>query len=137
MRWIQTALAWFLVLFMSLVFVLLGVHDKFGGWLAFFFGLFLLVDRYLLAKYRVKRIFHKSPIVGSERTVVINTEGIRTILPNASEEVQWSAFRKARELKDVLLLYYGPHSYYIFPKRAFAGNDLESFRATLREKRLL
>jgi len=134
---IYAALASFLIVFMLLVFLLLGVHDKAAAWWIFFAGIFALVDRYVLVRYRIKRVFRRSPITSSERSVFISGDGIKTVMSNAKEDVQWSAFQKARELKDVLLLYYGPKSYYIFPKRAFTGENLERFRAQLREKGLL
>ncbi len=132
----QMVLASFIVLSMLLVFWFRGTRDIIAWWF-FLVGIFLLVDRYALARYRVTRMFRRSPNTSSERSVSIGRDGIKVVMPNANEEVQWSAFQKARELKKTFLVYNGPKSFYIFPKRAFTSEHLEEFRALLREKRLL
>jgi YcxB-like protein len=126
-------------------FVLIGLavlatqwrQDKTGGLLLVSFGSFLFVDRYVLAPYRLRRMFRRSPNTSAPCRVVITDDGMKIVLPNSHDELRWGAFQKAHELANEFLLMYSPASFVILPKRAFDGARLEEFRSVLRGKGLL
>src|SRR5690348_7349051 len=107
------------------------------AWLLLPCGVYLLCDRYLLAPYRLRRLFRRSPMVSCERRVSINPNGITTVLPNGTEDMRWSVFQRVDELNGNFLLFYAPNSYYVLPKRVFTTGSLEEFCSLLREKNLL
>jgi hypothetical protein len=76
-------------------------------------------------------------MVSSERRVSINADGISAVSPSATENVRWSLFQKVNELNGNFLLFYGPQSYYVIPKRSFTRENLEEFLSLLRENNLL
>ena len=134
---IQVVMASILVLFGLAALVTPRLQDKTGGWFIVFVGSFLFVDCYVLAPYRLRRMFRRSPNTSAPRRVVITEDGIKIALPNSSEEVRWGAFQKAHELENEFLLMYSPVSFVILPKRAFDAVGLEEFRSVLRAKGLL
>ncbi len=96
-----------------------------------------LVNRYLWAPYRIRRLFRQSPNTRAAHRLAITEETLRIALPNSSETANWNAFQKAHELKAEFLLMYGPRSFVIVPKRAFDDPSLNQFRSMLQSKGLL
>jgi hypothetical protein len=133
----QVVMATFFVLFGLAVLVTSWLRDKTGGWFILSFGLFLFVDRYVLAPYRLRRMFRRRPNTSAPRRVSITEDGIKIVQPNSSDEMQWGAFQKAHELAAEFLLMYSPTSFVLLPKRAFDVAGLEEFRSVLRAKGLL
>jgi len=133
---IQSALGYFFVLLYLLVLFMPTIHNR-SAWLLLPFGIYLLCDRYLLAPYRLRRLFRRSPMISCERRVSINPDGITTVLPDATEDMRWSAFQRVDESNGNFLLFYAPRSYYVIPKRTFTTGSLEEFRSLLLEKGLL
>jgi hypothetical protein len=134
---IQTLIASVSLLLSLAALSLPRIRDKGLAWLILFFSLFLFVDRYLLAGYRLRRVFRRSPNTSSGRHVTITEDGIKIVLPNSSEEINWSAFQKVHELEHEFLLMYSPQSFVIIPKRAFDAEGFGHFRSVVHNKGLL
>ena len=134
---IEVVMASILVLFGLTVLVTPWLQDKIGGWFCLLVGSFLFVDRYLVAPYRLRRMFRRSPNTSAPCRVAITEDSIKITLPNSSDELRWGAFQKAHELGDEFLLMYSPASFAILPKRVFDTAGLEQFRSVLRAKGLL
>ena len=114
-----------------------GFQDHMAEWFGIIFGSYLLANRYVFAPYRLRRIFHRSPNTSCERRLLISDAGIKTILPNVTDEALWGAFQKAYDLKNVILVMYSPRQFYIIPTRVFDAAGLDEFRSILRAKGLL
>ena len=113
------------------------VEDKSIAWVFFAVGAFLLLDRYWLAPYRLRRLFRRSPNTRSVRRVLITDEGIDIEMPNSSDKLKWAAFQKAYELEAEFLLMYAPTSFVIMPKRVFDEAGLVQFRSMLSRNALV
>ena len=119
------------------VLVLPRFEDKSIAWVFFAIGAFLLVDRYWLVPYRLRRLFRRSPNTRSVRRVVITDDGMEIVMPNSSDTLKWAAFQKAHELDADFLLMYAPTAFVIMPKRAFDEAGLEQFRSMLSKNALV
>jgi hypothetical protein len=126
-----------LSLFAVVIFALPGVPDKVPAWGALCFSILLLLNRYVFAPYKIRRVFRRSPNTRAPHRLAINEENLRIVLPNSSEDLRWEAFQRAHELNAEFLLMYGPRSFVIVPKRAFDREGLGRFRSVLRDKHLL
>jgi len=112
-------------------------EDKSIAWVFLAVGAFLLVDRYWLAPYRLRRLFRRSPNARSVRRVVITDEGMEIVMPNSSDNLKWAAFQKAHELDAEFLLMYAPNAFVIMPKRVFDEGGLVQFRSMLAKNGLV
>jgi hypothetical protein len=134
---LEIVLASVLILFAVVIFVFPGIPDKVPAWGAITFSALLLLNRYVVAPYKIRRVFRQSPNSRAPHRLAINEQNLRIVLPNSSEELRWEAFQGAHELNAEFLLMYGPRSFVIVPKRAFDREGLERFRSVLRDKHLL
>lgn len=133
---LQLILALFLVAFDTLVLAIPTIRDKGPAWFGLATGVFLLVDLYVLAPWRLRRLFRRSPNVNNEHRMTIGDDGIKTVLPNAVEDVRWTALQKVYETERLFLVMYSPVQFYIIPKRALATAELNVFRALVRTRGL-
>ena len=133
---LQQVLASFLVFFDLLVLAIPTIQDKALAWWGLACGVFLFVDLYVLVPYKSRRLFQRSPNINAEHQMTIDEEGIRTVLPNAVEQVRWSALQKVYETRQMFLVMYSPMQFYIVPKRAFNAAQLEHFRELIHAKGL-
>jgi len=93
-------------------------------------GLFFLFGLRLLAL----RSFRRDQRLQQHFEAIISESGIDSSSPTGSTKSTWGAFTRYVESKHLFLLYQAPHVFSIFPKRAFAPGDEESFRALLNDK---
>jgi hypothetical protein len=133
---LEMVLASVLILFAVVIFVLPRIPDKVPAWGAITLSALLLLNRYVVAPYKIRRVFRQSPNTRAPHRLAINEENLRIVLPNSSEDFRWEAFQRA-QLNAEFLLMYGPRSFVIVPKRAFDSEGLERFRSVLRDKRFL
>jgi hypothetical protein len=124
---LEIVLASVLILFAAVIFVFPGIPDKVPAWGAITFSALLLLNRYVVAPYKIRRVFRQSPNSRAPYRLAINEQNLRIVLPNSSEELRWEAFQGAHELNAEFLLMYGPRSFVIVPKRAFDRGDLNGF----------
>jgi hypothetical protein len=134
---LEMGLASVLILFAVVVFALPGVGDKVPAWGAICLSALLLLNRYVVAPYKIRRVFRQSPNTRAPHRLAIDEESLKIVLPNSSEDLRWEAFQRAHELKAEFLLMYGPRSFVIVPKRAFNMEGLNDFGRVLRDKHLL
>jgi hypothetical protein len=134
---LEMVLASVLVLFAAVVFALPGIADKVPAWGAICLSTLLLLNRYVVAPYKIRRIFRRSPNTRAPHRLAIDDENLRIVLPDSSEDLRWEAFQRAHELKAEFLLMYGPRSFVIVPKRAFDREGLDDFSRVLRHKHFL
>lgn len=133
---IQLIFGLFLVSFDLLVLVIPTIHDKGFAWFAFAFGVFLIFDLYVLVPHRARRLFRRSPNINGEHRMTIDENGIRTVVPNAEENVRWKALQKVYETKQMFLVMYSPLQFYMVPKRVFGAGEADEFRRLLTSKGL-
>jgi hypothetical protein len=87
----------------------------------FWFGLPLLI----------RRAFRKDNRLQQPLEAVVSESGIEVSSPTASSKYEWSAFTRYAESKNLFFVYQAPKVFNVFPKRAFALGEEESFRALL------
>jgi YcxB-like protein len=133
---IQVLSAAFFLLLSVCVLGMPELGSKRVGWVLVALGTFLLVDRYWLARYMLRRMYRRSPNTSSMRRLAVTDEGMEMVMPNSSDTFKWAAFQKAHELNDEFLLMYSPTSFVILPKRLFDGAELSKFRSILKANEL-
>ena len=65
---------------------------------------------------------------------VISDNGIDVASSRADSKYDWSAFLRYAETKSLFLVYQAPRVFNIFPKRAFAAEEVDEFRRLLDRK---
>jgi hypothetical protein len=66
--------------------------------------------------------------------VTVSDAGIEVLGPTGSSAHDWKTFTKYVESKNLFVLYLGPVSFNIFPKRSFSSGDADAFRILVQEK---
>jgi hypothetical protein len=129
--WTKLLLIWGVLLIAAGVgsFVLRPRHYS-DGILPILLGLFFLFGLRLLAL----RSFRRDQRFQQPVEAIISDSGIDAFSPTGSTKSAWGAFIRYAESEHLFLLYQGPHVFSIFPKRAFAPKDEESFRGLLNDK---
>jgi hypothetical protein len=87
----------------------------------------------LYAQLRAQKMLWKqNPMLQRPKTAEIDANGIVIQDASARLEYQWAAFSKARETKNLFVLFFGPASYVMLPKRAFVMTDeMNAMRALM------
>jgi hypothetical protein len=67
-------------------------------------------------------------------TVTVSDEGIEVSGPTGSSTHDWKAFTTYVESKNLFVLYQGPASFNIFPKRSFGLGEADAFRILVQQK---
>ena len=88
---LEIVLASVLILFAAVIFVFPGIPDKVPAWGAITFSALLLLNRYVVAPYKIRRVFRQSPNSRAPYRLAINEQNLRIVLPNSSEELRWEA----------------------------------------------
>lgn len=136
-RWISFSA--FLSLWVMLVFASIrsrGVHSEpvyavFG----FLLVLFVVLDRlavWLGKVFFMRACARKADSLDKEFIVNISESGISK--PDSLTSEDWSSFSKHKESANDFVLYRSNLIYVILPKRAFALDDLDTFRRLLKTK---
>lgn len=92
--------------------------------LYFMFGLRLSIRRSFMQDQRLQQPFE----------AVVSQDGIDISSPMVSSKYEWSAFTRYVESKNLFLVYQAPKVFNVFPKRAFAPGEEDSFRSLLSER---
>lgn len=85
-------------------------------------------------RLRVLRSFRRDHRLQQHFEAVVSESGIDVSGPTGSSKSTWDAFIRYVESKNLFLLYQAPHAFSVFPKRAFAPGDEESFRGLLNDR---
>lgn len=64
----------------------------------------------------------------------ISEHGIDVSSSRADSKFDWSAFVRYAETKNLFMVYQAPQVFNVFPKRAFAAEEVEAFRGLLDQK---
>lgn len=82
----------------------------------------------------IKKDFDKHPGFSGRAQLSVDTDGLRTESDLERRETKWPAFTKYRETENLFILYEGARLLRVFPKRAFANQQLGEFRKFLASK---
>ncbi len=90
-------------------------------------GLFLLFFRRLQVWFS----FRRDNRLQDQFEATISDSGIDVSSLKASSKYDWSAFIRYAETKNLFLVYQAPQVFNVFPKRAFAAEEVDTFRGLL------
>ena len=126
--WAKAIRVWGLLLILAgLGSIALDPKQYAGAVLPILLGAFFLFGPSLLGR----RAFRKDDRLQQPIEAVASESGIEVSSPTASSKYEWSAFTRYAESKNLFLVYQAPNVFNVFPKRAFALGEEESFRALL------
>jgi hypothetical protein len=82
-------------------------------------------------KFQLQRmLWTNNPLLQRPKTAEIVATGITVSDDRARVEYQWTAFSKYRETKNLFVLFFGPSTYLMIPKRALrTTQELDAMRA--------
>ena len=86
-------------------------------WVCIFLLVWMLVFRLLGGG--VKKTWDSAPALGLPRAVEVDPNGIWLVDALVRSECRWGAFLKARETKNLFMLYLNNQVFHLIPKRAF------------------
>jgi hypothetical protein len=101
-----------------------------GAILPILIGLFFLFG----LKLSIRRSFRQDNRLQQPFEAVVSQDGIDISSTTGSSKYAWSAFTRYVESKNLFLVYQAPKVFNVFPKRAFAPGEEESFRSLLSER---
>ncbi len=116
--------------------VILCVAFGYSWYRAIFIYAGILMEISLLLKFflSAKRYFESNPRAKETHTLTFFDERILFKLQTMTIELKWTQYSSFREDPKFYLLYYGPESFLIIPKRAFNAQDLPRFDQLLKSK---
>lgn len=85
-------------------------------------------------RFWVERDFRNHPGFAEKVHLSVDGEELRTEGQLGRREEKWAAFTKYRETENLFVLYEGARLLRVFPKRAFASEQLREFRDLLASK---
>ena len=130
-------LMWVLRLFMlglGLFFALFDEATRALGIVFIAIAILMIVIAPFTQKLSAKRFFRKNPHLQKECRIDISEQGVECSTEDFHSEVGWSRFPKWQESERIFLLYNSARVYSIFPKRAFAAEEVDAFRSLLTQK---
>jgi hypothetical protein len=94
----------------------------------------LLSYPFLFFASRVKHDFRRHPHLAREYHLLADDE--RLIMSSDASESggKWTTFSSFRETPNLFLVYRGARTFFMVPKRGFAGGEADEFRELLRRK---
>jgi hypothetical protein len=129
--WIRaTSLIGLLLSIAGLASIALDPKHNVGAIVPIIVGLFLVFGSGL----SIRRSFRLDTRLQEPFELVANPEGIDISSKTSVSKYKWSAFVRFSESKNLFLVYQAPEVFNVFPKRAFAPGEEESFRGVLVEK---
>jgi YcxB-like protein len=129
--WIRaTPLIGLLLIIAGLASIALDPKHNVGAIVPTIVGLFLVFGLGL----SIRRSFRLDNRLQQPFELVVTTEGIDISSKTSTSKYQWSAFIRYAESKNLFLVYQAPKVFNVFPKRAFAPGEEESFRGVLVER---
>lgn len=85
-------------------------------------------------RLRIRQSFRQDNRLQQPFEAVVSQDGIDISSQTGSSKYEWSAFIRFAESKNLFLVYQAPKVFNVFPKRAFAPGEVESFRSLLSER---
>ena len=99
-------------------------HEYFQGFLGLLLGGFVAFGTRIL----LRRAFMKEPSLQLETKNIISEDGLVLTTSRAETKLNWSAFIRYTETKDIFVLYVQSRMFHIIPKRAFRAEDVITLR---------
>ncbi|MBO0720727.1 MAG: YcxB family protein [Blastocatellia bacterium] len=100
-------------------------------------GLLIVLTSPHLRRWVSKRKWNREPLYQTKHRVSFNEDGIYFLMGRIESNLDWKYYQRMLETPDGFLLVYGNDSFNLFPKRAFAGEDMISSFRSLATARLL
>jgi hypothetical protein len=98
-------------------------------------GLLFLFGMPAMAVLSAPAAFRRVPSLGDEMTLIVSDEGVQISSPAASGREPWSLYTSYLADGRHILLYHGPRTFRIIPRRAFAStSDADAFVTLVRER---
>ncbi len=110
--------------------IALNPKQNAGAILPILIGLWFLFG----SRMSIRRSFRRDNRLQQQFEAVVSQDGIDISSPTGSSKYEWSAFTRYVESKNLFLVYQAPRVFNVFPKRAFAPGEEESFRGLLSER---
>ena len=110
--------------------IALNPKQNAGAILPILIGLFFLFG----SRLSIRRSFRQDNRLQQPFEAVVSQDGIDISSQTGSSKYAWSAFTRYAESRNLFLLYQAPKIFNVFPKRAFAPGEEESFRSLLSER---
>jgi YcxB-like protein len=110
--------------------IALNPKQNAGAILPILIGLFFLFG----SRVSIRRSFRQDNRLQQPFEAVVSQDGIDISSPTVSSKYAWSSFTRYVESKNLFLVYQAPKVFNVFPKRAFAPGEEESFRSLLSER---
>jgi hypothetical protein len=110
--------------------IALNPKQNAGAILPILIGLFFLFG----SRLSIRRSFRQDNRLQQPFEVVVSQDGIDISSTTGSSKYAWNAFTRYVESKNLFLVYQAPKVFNVFPKRAFAPGEEESFRSLLSER---
>jgi hypothetical protein len=110
--------------------IVLNSKQNVGAILPIVIGLWFLFG----SRISIRRSFRQDNRLQQQFEVVVSEDGINISSPTGTSKYAWSAFTRHEESKNLFLVYQAPKVFNVFPKRAFAPGEEESFRSLLTER---
>jgi YcxB-like protein len=104
-----------------------GVH---GAFWELFVGTFLLLSPILFHLFWLRQV-QNSPAFGQAISLRPGTDGLYSTGEMGQGTLKWSAFIRFQETRNQFMLYMSQSAFYVIPKRAFSGPEMEEFRSLL------
>jgi hypothetical protein len=103
--------------------------------IAFAIGLVIFLGVPLSRRWSLKRKWAREPLYQSEHSVDFSEEGIHYLMGQVESDLDWQYYQRLLESPEGFLLIYSNDSFNLFPKRAFASEELiNDFRALATSK---
>jgi hypothetical protein len=88
----------------------------------------------LMPRFSARSQFRGTPVANLPVTLTASDEGLRFRTPASEASINWSAFAKFIEGKDVFVHYASAKAFGVIPKRAFTPEELRAFRELVKSK---
>jgi hypothetical protein len=110
--------------------IALNPKQNAGAVIPILVGLFFLFG----LRLNIRRSFRQDNRLQQPFEAVVSRDGIDISSTTGSSKYAWNAFTSYVESKNLFLVYQAPKVFNVFPKRAFAPGEEESFRSMLTER---
>lgn len=97
-------------------------------------GSFLLICPLVFFSTRVRRDFRRHPNLAREYRLRADNNGLELVSDVNQGGGKWASYTAFRETANLFVIYCGARMFFMVPKRAFSGAQLDEFRRLIRGK---
>jgi hypothetical protein len=138
---VSSASGWGMFLFVSLLALmfLVGIYlidHEFAaaGWLWLAASTAVGIATYEVPRVQARHSLRQNPSSHGEIVLRITDDGLESVFPTGISRLQWRAFTKYKETKDLFLLYMSPSRPAFIPKRVLSQEQVLNLRAILKKQ---